>query len=254
MATGFQWTNRRVLALTGSDVRDFLQGLISNDIAGAEDGLIYAALLSPQGKYLFDFFVFRDGDAWLVDVAEERAAALAQRLTMYKLRADVAVSATERPVYQLWDSEAGYPDPRHEALGRRAYEAQSLDGPGPDWEALRVAHLIPETGQELIADETFILEANFEAIRGVDFKKGCYVGQEVTARMKHKTELRKGLARVEIDGSATAPAAITAEGKAAGQLTSIAGSRGLAHLRFDRARGDMETETAVLRRLESRDE
>lgn len=249
MATGFEATDRKVLHLSGSDCAHFLQDLVSNDIA--RDGLAYAALLSPQGKYLFDFFVWSEGEDWFLDVAAARAPALAQRLTMYKLRADVTISASELRVYQVWDDTLGMADPRHPALGRRVYTTDALEvADGPDWTALRVEHVVPETGIELIADDSYILEMGFERLNGVDFKKGCYVGQEVTARMKHKTELRKGLAKVRVDGPVPEiGTVIEAGGKEAGRLYSSADGHGLAYLRFDRATGEMQAGAARLSRV-----
>ncbi len=117
-----------------------------------------------------------------------------------------------------------------------------------DWDALRVEHMIPETGIELIPDETFILEAGFEALNGVDFRKGCYVGQEVTARMKHKTELRKGLTRLRIEGSAPVGTPILMEdGREAGTLYTQSGGRALAHMRFDRMEAPLTAGEARLR-------
>ena len=111
-----------------------------------------------------------------------------------------------------------------------------------------MAHLVPETGVELTPD-TFILEAGFERLNGVDFRKGCYVGQEVTARMKHKTELRKGLARVSVEGEAATGDKILNGVKEAGELLSRAGDEAIAYLRFDRAKDDMQAGEAVVRRL-----
>jgi len=250
---GIVHSDRTVLRLCGGDVRDFLQGLISNDIAGIDNGLVYAALLSPQGKYLFDFFLARDGDGVLLDVKSDRAAALAQRLTLYKLRADVTIEATDLVVAQVLEGavEGAYADPRDGALGQRviAEAAPEMDViSDEEWTRLRVELGIPETGIELLADETFLLEAGFEKLSGVDFRKGCYVGQEVTARMKHKTELRKGLVQVAVSGTEPEPGtAITFEGKPAGTLYSVSGDMGLAHLRFDRAKGEMEAGEARLR-------
>ena len=122
------------------------------------------------------------------------------------------------------------------------------DGPRIDWDALRVANCIPQSGVELIPDETYILEAGFERLHGVDFRKGCYVGQEVTARMKHKTELRKGLAPVAVDGPAAPGTEITADGKTAGTLLTRAGDRAIAYLRFDRANGEMRAGAARVTR------
>lgn len=246
MTQGIKWTDRTVLCLTGQDCRSFLQDLISNDVAGAEGGLIYAALLSPQGKYLFDFFVFAEDDAWFIDVKTDRAAALAQRLGLYKLRADVTITASDRDVAQIWDRDAGFADPRDVTLGRRVYGDAGPFQSAPDWDALRVAAVIPETGIELIADDTYILEAGFERLSGVDFRKGCYVGQEVTARMKHKTTLRKGLAQVSVSGTATPGTPLLADGKEAGTLFTIAGALGLAHLRFDRAKIPMQAGSAAV--------
>jgi hypothetical protein len=127
------------------------------------------------------------------------------------------------------------PDPRHPALGWRAYGVDPGSAPRINWDAIRVAHLIPESGIELVPDDSYILELGFERLHGVDFRKGCYVGQEVTARMKHKTELRKGLARVTIDADAPVGTEILADGRPAGRLFTQAGGKALAYLRFDRA-------------------
>ena len=108
--------------------------------------------------------------------------------------------------------------------------------------------MIPETGTELTPD-TYVLEAGFEALNGVDFKKGCFVGQEIVARMKHKTELKKGLTQVRIDGTAAAGDAITTDGKPAGTLHTVSGNKGLAYLRFDRATGAMQAGDATLTRI-----
>ena len=239
-------TDRTVLRVTGQDRRDFLQGLISNDINKLADGLVYAALLTPQGKYLADFFLLERDDAILIDVQSTLAASLTQRLSMYKLRADVQISATDIPVYRGLDPFDAPTDPRHPALGWRHYGALDCTPANTDWNALRVAHLIPETGAELIANDSYILEHHFEPLNGVDFKKGCYVGQEVTARMKHKTELRKGLARVRITGQAAQGTEITANGKPVGTLFTQSGNHALAYLRFDRAGPDMQAGTARL--------
>jgi tRNA-modifying protein YgfZ len=234
-------TDRRVLRVTGSARESFLQGLVSNDLSRLSDGLVYAAILSPQGKYLSDFLLVPQPDAILIDVAASAADALARRLTMYRLRADVAIAPTDIPVTRgLGPAPDGaHADPRHPALGWRAYGRAAAGPAAIDWDAIRVAHIIPETGVELIPDETYILEAGFERLHGVDFRKGCYVGQEVTARMKHKTDLRKGLARVAVDGAVPVGTPIMAGEKEAGTLFTQSGGRAIAHLRFDRAEGAM---------------
>ncbi|WP_147124288.1 YgfZ/GcvT domain-containing protein [Shimia ponticola] len=224
---------RRLIRVSGADHVSFLQGLITNDMAKLADGLVYAAILTPQGKYLADFFVVPDGDGVLIDVDAGLADGLAQRLMMYKLRADVALDWDERKVAQgVGEAPAGaFADPRHPSLGWRAYGDEDLAL--EDWDARRVAAIVPEFGAELGPD-SYILEMGFERLNGVDFKKGCYVGQEVTARMKHKTELRKGLAKVSIEGHAEAGTPITVGDKEAGTLHSVVGNEGLAYVRFDR--------------------
>ncbi|SMX37203.1 CAF17-like 4Fe-4S cluster assembly/insertion protein YgfZ [Octadecabacter ascidiaceicola] len=239
---------RTLLRLSGPDANDFLQGLITNDVSKAKDGLVYAALLTPQGKFIADFFVATDGDALLIDVAASHAPTLAQRLTMYRLRADVQIEESPLVVSRGTGPapNGSFPDPRHSALGWRLY-SDTDQSDDTDWDPLRVAHVIPETGIELTPD-TYILEAGFERLNGIDFRKGCYVGQEIAARMKHKTELKKGLAQVSIEGTAPIGADITADGKPAGTLYTQSNGLALAHLRFDRATGEMQAGTATLYR------
>ncbi len=240
-------TDRQILDISGADRVDFLQGLVTNDVAKLADGLVYAALLSPQGKYLADFFLIPHGDSILLDVDERLAPGLLKRLSMYRLRADVQIAPSDLPVTRGLGPipDGAYADPRHPELGWRHYGATGAPG-HTDWDALRVQHQIPQSGIELLPDESYILEMGFERLNGVDFKKGCYVGQEVTARMKHKTELRKGLAQVHIDGTAPEGTAITSDGKPAGTLHTSAGDKALAYLRFDRAKGALKADTATL--------
>ncbi|MBR9652229.1 YgfZ/GcvT domain-containing protein [Thalassovita aquimarina] len=242
--------NRTIFRISGSDARHFLQGLVTNDVEQLDQGPVYAALLTPQGKYMADFFLVPDGDAVLLDVASELAPMLSQRLAMYKLRADVTIEETDLQVKRGTGPmpDGAFADPRDPALGWRLYGAEGGDD-GSDWDAIRVAHCIPETGIELTSD-TFILEAGFDRLHGVDFRKGCYVGQEVTARMKHKTELRKGLRVVEIAGDAPAGTPIMAGDKEAGTLFTSARGQAIAHLRFDRAKGEMTAGAARLRLVE----
>ncbi|WP_298910128.1 folate-binding protein [uncultured Aliiroseovarius sp.] len=239
-------TDRTVLKVSGADRESFLQGLVSNDVKGLKDGLVYAALLTPQGKYLADFLLVPAKDAILIDVATDLARSLAQRLTMYKLRADVVIEATDiMPARGLGEApEGAFADPRHAELGWRAYDGRESDT-SVDWDAIRVAHCIPETGIELTGD-SYLLEAGFERLNGVDFRKGCYVGQEVTARMKHKTELKKGLATVSVDGEAPVGMAITRDGKPVGTLFTQSDGQAIAYLRFDRAGPGMQAGDAVV--------
>jgi folate-binding protein YgfZ len=225
-----------------------LQGLVTNDLGRLKNRLVYAALLSPQGKYLADFFLVPENDAILLDIKTDLAGSLARRLGMYRLRAQVAIENTPLQVACGFDAvpPGAFADPRHPALGWRRYGDTAGSPATTDWDALRVAHVIPETGVELIPDDTYILEAGFERLNGVDFRKGCYVGQEVTARMKHKTELRKGLVQVEVCGVAPVGTPLVAEGKDAGVLYTQSNGKGIAHLRFDRAAGPMQAGDAVV--------
>lgn len=247
-----QDSTRTLWTLTGKDALGFLQGLVSNDLRPLETGpgIIWTALLTPQGKYLADFFVIRRPDGGLlVDIATPLAVDTLRRLTMYRLRADVQIAPSELTVTRgLGEMPDGaLPDPRHPALGWRRYATEPMAMPGVDWDAIRVANLIPESGIELIPDDSYILEAGFERLHGVDFRKGCYVGQEVTARMKHKTELRKGLVRVRIEGVAPVGTEITgADSKPAGTLFTQSGGFAIAYLRHDRAQGDLRASQARL--------
>ncbi|MCL7464504.1 folate-binding protein [Phaeovulum sp. NW3] len=237
---------RAIFRISGADRISFLQGLISNDARKLDAGPVYAALLAPQGKYLADFLLIPDGDTVLLDIAAPLAEATVKRLSMYRLRADVRIEPTPLQVHRgTGPAPTGaVTDPRHPALGWRLYGATGGDD-GTDWDAIRVAHCIPETGIELTQD-TYILEAGFERLNGVDFRKGCYVGQEVTARMKHKTELRKGLVTVRVQGSAPVGTPIEAAGRVVGTLYTQAGGRGIAHLRLDRAEGPMQAGAATV--------
>lgn len=232
---------RSLFEITGTDATPFLQGLITNDIKGLDDGLVYAAILTPQGKYLADFFLARRGEVILLDVATDIAGGLVARLGMYKLRADVTITPSLLHLHRgIGDAPAdAMADPRHADMGWRAYREDAQSDDATDWDARRVAHCIPETGIELTQD-SYILEAGFEALNGVDFRKGCYVGQEVTARMKHKTELRKGLATVSIQGSAPVGTPILRDGREVGTLFTQSGDKAIAYLRFDRAGDTMQ--------------
>ena len=241
--------DRTVLHVAGKDALGFLQGLVSNDVLPLEQepGIVWAALLSPQGKYLADFFVVKTPDALLIDIKSSIADATLRRLLMYRLRADVQISPSAMPVARgLGTAPVGtYADPRHPALGWRSYGA-SGGPPGIDWDAIRVAYCIPETGIELLPDDSYLLETGFERLHGVDFRKGCYVGQEVTARMKHKAELRKGLVRVGITGMAPVGTPILSGDKPSGTLFTQSGDQALAFLRFDRLDGPLTADTAQI--------
>lgn len=237
---------RAVLEISGIDRISFLQGLVTVDMRKLDDQrIMYAALLTPQGKYLADFFLVAQNDVVLVDVDAALADDLALRLTRYKLRAVVQVTRVHLPVSRGTGASPGgaFADPRHAALGWRLY-GRALPDDGTDWDALRVTHCIPETGKELVPNDTFILEAGFERLGGVDFRKGCYVGQEVTARMHHKTELKKGLTNITLDAVVPFGTPIMGGEKEAGQVLTQSGTSAIAYLRFDRAQAAMRAADA----------
>jgi tRNA-modifying protein YgfZ len=239
---------RKVFAITGADRESFLQGLVTNDVRALAHGPVHAALLTPQGKYLADFLLIGQDGRILLDIAEPLASATVQRLAIYRLRADVAITETDLKVRRgTGDAPAGaVQDPRHPALGWRLYGDEEGDD-GTDFTALRIAHAIPESAIELIPGESYILEAGFERLNGVDFRKGCYVGQEVTARMKHKTDLRKGLVRVRLDGPVPEPGTpVMAGDRAIGTLFTARPGCGLAHLRLDQTGETMQAGAALV--------
>lgn len=248
--TAVVMSERTILRISGSDARKFLQNLVSNDVKKLDHGVVYTALLTPQGKYLVDFFLVPDGNDILVDVDTIQAGDLTKRLTMYKLRADVAIAATDITVScGLGPVPAGaFVDPRHADMGWRYYGAPIETTQQIDWDAQRVALGIPEFGAELTS-ESYILEMGFARLNGVDFRKGCYVGQEVTARMKHKTELRKGLARVTFQGPVTCGQTLLSQGKAVGTVHTVSGQQALCYVRFDRIEG-LGTETAQAHQID----
>ncbi|MBX2854567.1 MAG: folate-binding protein [Rhodobacteraceae bacterium] len=252
MTSGFLDDSRSVIMIEGPDAENFLQGLLTNDISRASaNEAIYAAMLSPQGKFLFDTILYRPApERFLADVVKERAQALITRLSMYKLRAKVEIKAAgdlsvwviqgERSGVEAIETAAIAPDPRQPALGWRAICSEPPTAlPLGDPEAYARACIslgVPLSGADLKPDDSFPLDADFERLNGVDFQKGCYVGQEVTARMKHKTERRKRLYRIEADPSALAPGAvITSNGKDSGFIGSTADGAALAVMRVDRA-------------------
>jgi folate-binding protein YgfZ len=190
-------------------------------------------LLTPQGKLVSDFFLVDSDQGILIDVNSKASDSLLKRLMLYKLRAEIGVEKTNLKVSTGIKNkpQKALEDPRHPKMGWRYYSSEDLSEKNIDWEKLRVENLIPEFGKELSSD-SYILEYGFENLNGVDFKKGCYVGQEVTARMKHKSQLKKGLAIVETSGRVPFNTDIYANNKAVGKVYSSTTNQALAYLRF----------------------
>ena len=244
--------DRAVIRLGGEDRKSFLQGLITQDVdALAPTTPIFAALLTPQGKILFDFFIHDNGDDLLLDCNAETAPALVKRLTLYKLRAAVTleqddalgVFAATEPF--AIDGKEARPDPRHEALGwRLAAKADDAHAQTGAYEARRLALGAPEFGKDFDSGEMFLMDVNYDALGAVSYQKGCFVGQEVASRMKRKGEARKRTLIVDIDGAAPERGSpVTAGESTLGEILSAAApsvdkgaekGRALAMIRLDR--------------------
>jgi folate-binding protein YgfZ len=245
--------DRGVLRIAGEDAERLLQGVISNDMELLQRApAMHAALLSPQGKILFEFFVAKAGDAFLLETQLETAAELARRLSFYKLRAKVAIAeaSAEYRVLVLWGAPGEpqqllcYRDPRLAELGVRIVVPAACDiaalykkfdaAPG-DWHQHRIALGVPEGGRDYRLGDTFPHEADFDLLNGVSFTKGCFVGQEVVARMHNRAIVRKRVVAIEARVPLTPGTAITAGTAVIGSIGSVAGCQALAMLRLDRA-------------------
>ncbi|WP_254605159.1 CAF17-like 4Fe-4S cluster assembly/insertion protein YgfZ [Sphingomonas bacterium] len=196
-ATGTMLADRALLRLSGDDVRGFLQGLLTNDLALlAPDRPLWAGLLTPQGKALFDLLLWADGEAVLVDVEAAQAEALARRLALYRLRRRIAIEPASGAVHWSMEGARGVADPRLADLGRRwlGERGESANG----WHAHRLTLGVAEGVGELGSGETLWLECNARELGGVSFTKGCYVGQENTARMHHRSRVNRRLVTAPI--------------------------------------------------------
>ncbi|MFZ5782074.1 MAG: YgfZ/GcvT domain-containing protein [Pseudomonadota bacterium] len=251
--------HRGVIAVSGADRVAFLQGLISNDAARATPGqAVWAALLTPQGRFLNDMFVIDGGaETLLLETERERAPALARKLGLYKLRSKVTVEdrSAAMEVAAIFggqiermsplDGAVVFADPRLAALGwrmlapagraadllaERGTTAASIE----DYDALRLSLGVPDGSRDLVVEKALLLENGFDELNGVDWHKGCYMGQELTARTKYRALIKKRLLPVRIEGRLPAPGTlIFKDGQEVGELRSGSGNRALAVLRLD---------------------
>jgi folate-binding protein YgfZ len=262
LAIPVRLTDRSVLALEGPDAAGFLHNLVSANIEVLEvGGAAHTALLSPQGKILFDFCVVRHEGGFLIDVDAASATALQKRLSMYKLRAQVTVSARTDLAVVALGSGGAFPgedgivfvDPRLAGMGARAIvpaaHATTTEGER-DYERLRIALAIPAFGRDFASGDVVPHDVNYDQFATVDFRKGCYIGQEIVSRMKHRNTARKRLIHVAAsDGGALAlpPAGtvIKADFREIGTMGSSLDGAGLAIVRLDWAKHAMETGVAI---------
>lgn len=236
-------TDRAVLALSGPEAQGFLQALVTNDVSKLRaEAPAYAALLTPQGKILFDFLLHQQGETLFLDCHLPDAVALVKRLSMYKLRAKVEI--TPRP--DLAVRLEGPADPRLAALGPRSIGPARGDAADSDYHAARVLLGVPE-GPDFGSGSIFAMDAGLDELHAIDFKKGCYVGQELTARMKHRGTDRKRLIVAATEDASPLPPRDTPVKSGEMELGSIAaayGPRGFALIRLDRLAEAQEPVTA----------
>lgn len=252
--------NRAVLKIEGEDRLDFLQGLISNDVnkVTATDG-IYAAFLTPQGKFLCDFFIAQENDALLLDIDAETMPAFKKKLMMYKLRANVAIAdvSAQYEVFAAFGdktTQSGiFADPRLEEAGYRAIlpNGQDIENAEPvpfeTYELMRIQLGLPDGARDMTVEKSILLENGFDELHGVDWNKGCYMGQELTARTKYRALIRKRLFPVMIVGDLPAPGTeITSGDKVVGEIHSGIQNMALATLKLDALDDELSANGAKL--------
>ena len=240
--------SRALISVRGPDWRGFLQGLLTQDVETLAEGECrYGALLTPQGRLLYDMFLFGEagGGGVLLDVPASERHAVAQRLSLYRLRAKVEIGLAEGGVFALWDVEApgaGWAaDPRLAELGWRTTGLEAPMVAGAEevdedaYEARRLALGASDAYRDGLQDKTYPVEANLDLLNGIDFKKGCFVGQETTSRMKRRGQIRTRLVPILFEGAAPAPGTEVLAGELrAGQVAGGREGRALALLRLDR--------------------
>jgi folate-binding protein YgfZ len=235
--------SRALIAVEGADARPFLHNLLTQDVESLEPGdLRFGALLSPPGRLLFDLFLLGVEDGVVLDVSADRRDALMQRLSMYKLRAKVKISPDPRPVFASWPEAAdGFTaDPRNSLLGGRRYGEAVADATELDYHAHRLSLGVPDPTHDAPQDKTYPIEANFDLLNGIDFQKGCFVGQETTSRMKRRGAIKNRMMPLTFDGPPPAFGAEVLKGELrAGEVLTGRDGVVMALLRVDRIDGDL---------------
>ncbi|HEX3573556.1 MAG TPA: folate-binding protein [Rhodopila sp.] len=247
---------RSVIAVEGDDRVAFLQGLVSNDVEAVRPGhAVWTALLTPQGKWLADFFVFAGAEALLLDCERTQVPLLIQRLSRYRLRMKASLRAIpELQVHVAWTDRPDVPgiivpDPR---LPNFAWRMLTTETPvatatPDDWDRYRLEAGLPDGSKDLEADRSVLLEAGFDELAGVSWSKGCYMGQELTARTKYRGLVKRRLVPVTVEGPLPAPgSAVLRNGAEVGTMRSGRDGIGLASLRLDALDGALHCEQATL--------
>ena len=246
---------RGVIEIGGEDRLTFLQGLVSNDVTAAEPGrCVWTALLTPQGKWLADFFIFAQPDRLLLDVEAGQIGMLTQRLSRFRLRSRVTVTPREDlAVYASLDGPSAEPlsapDPRLPEAGWRILSDVPLaESSGfRDWDRHRLSLGLPDGSRDLESEKTILLEAGFDELNGVSWTKGCYMGQELTARTKYRGLVKRRLLPVQIRGEAPDPGTpVLRDGAEVGIMRSSCGDLGMALLRLDSIQGPLASAEARL--------
>ena len=248
---------RAVIEIAGADARAYLHSLVTQDIMNLPAGqTCWAALLTPQGKILFDFFIHAlsgegNEERFLLDAPASRRDALITRMNMYRLRRQVTITPREDlavAVDLAEDAAPGgaivYADPRYAEMGTRAFlpqeAAANFTEDATAWHARRIALGLPDSDGDIGSQKLFPHEANFDCLNGVSFTKGCYVGQEVVSRMQHRTTVRNRLLPVIADAPLRTGMIITGAEKRIGEIYSTADERAIALIRLDRAAAALE--------------
>ena len=229
--------DRSLLSLTGPDTLSLLERTVTHSVSDWAEGEVrYGGLLTPQGKIIADYLATRTEGGVLLDVHREAREDLQRRLRMFRLRADVTIEPRED--LHVLHSDAGTPDPRSPDLPRRFLMPSTPDGPSEDYHALRIATGIPEWGSDYRAADVFPTDINMDVMHGLDYSKGCFVGQEVASRMKRRGNIRKRTVLVHADGLTVGETLMAGE-TLVGEITSVAGGNALARIRTDRAAGQV---------------
>jgi hypothetical protein len=235
--------SRALIRVSGPDARPFLHNLLTQDVETLGPGeLRFGALLSPPGRLLFDLFLWGEAEAVVLDVAADRRDALLRRLAMYRLRAQIAVEADDRGVFAAWDGalpDGFVADPRAPGLGGRGLGGEpAVNASEADWQAHRLAVGVPDPAADAPSDKTYPIEANFDLLNGVDFQKGCFVGQETASRMKRRGAIKTRMLPLAFDGPPPAFGAEVLNGDLrAGEVLSGRDGAAMALLRLDRLGG-----------------